>query len=153
MAEFSRLQLIVGEDLIRSLGTLCTNLETYSETLISDIARTIDLPPDDPRSHQIKAALQKFQQSAVLMATLPLTEVESASEGMETFMRCRLSKLGSQDESRVLIGELSKRLANHTSRVQELVQLPELDDDGVFQRISAHQCPSAPRGQLLTRHS
>ena len=86
MAEFVRLQLIVGEDFTKSLMALCTDLEASCEVLMSDIARTMDLHPDDPASHQVKAALQKFQQATSLKVTLPLTELEAACEDMEDFM-------------------------------------------------------------------
>ena len=61
MAKFVRLQLIVGEDLTKSLMALCTDLEASCEVLVSDIARTMDLHPDDPASCQVKAVLRKFQ--------------------------------------------------------------------------------------------
>ena len=63
MAEFVRLQLIVGEDLNKSLMALRTDLEASCAALVSDIARKMDLHPDDPTSHQVKAALRKFQQT------------------------------------------------------------------------------------------
>ena len=58
MAKFVRLQLIVDEDFTKSLMALCTDIEASCEVLMSDIARTIDLHPNDPASHQVKAALQ-----------------------------------------------------------------------------------------------
>ena len=61
MAEFVRLQLIVGEDFTKSLVALCTDLEASCEVLVSDIARTLDLHPNDPASHQVIAALHRFQ--------------------------------------------------------------------------------------------
>ena len=61
MAEFMRLQLIVGEDFTRSLLALCSDLEVSCEALVSDIVRTIDLRPNDPVAGQVKAALQTFQ--------------------------------------------------------------------------------------------
>ena len=61
MAEFARLQLIVGEDFTKSLIALYTDLEASCEALMSDIVRTMDLHPDDPVSCQVKAALHKFQ--------------------------------------------------------------------------------------------
>ena len=117
MAEFVRLQLIVGEDLTKSLMALCTDLEASCEVLMSDTARTMDLHSDDPTSHQVKAALRKFQQTTSLKVTLPLTELEAACEDMEEFMRSCLQELRSQTESWELIGELSQKLANHMSRV------------------------------------
>ena len=80
MAEFVRLQLIVGEDLTKSLMALRTDLEASCVVLVSDIVRTMDLHPDDPASRQVKAALCKFQQTTSLKVTLPLTELEVASK-------------------------------------------------------------------------
>ena len=117
MAEFVRLQLIVGEDLTKSLMALHTDLEASCEVLVSDIARTMDLHPDDPMSRQVKAALWKFQQTTSLKVRLPLTELEAAREDMEPFMQSCLQELSSQTESRELIGELSQKLADHTNRV------------------------------------
>ena len=126
MAKFARLQLIVGEDFTKSLIGLHTDLEASCEALVSDIARTMDLHADDPVSHQVKATLHKFQQTTSLKVTLPLMELEAAHEDMEEFMRSCLREINSQTESRELIGELSQKLADHTSRVQELVQVLEL---------------------------
>ena len=117
MAKFVRLQLIVGEDLTKSLMALHTDLEASCVALVSDIVRTMDLHPDDPTSLQVKAALRKFQQTTSLKVTLPLTELEAAHEDMEAFMQSCLRELSSQTESQELIGELSRKLADHTSRV------------------------------------
>ena len=133
MAKFARLQLIVGKDLTKSLMALHTDLEASCEALVSDIVRTMDLHPDDPASHQVKAALRKFQQTTSLKVTLPLMELEVAHEDVEAFMQSRLGELSSQTESRELIGELSQKLADHMSRVRELVQIPELTEGEVFQ--------------------
>ena len=133
MAEFVRLQMIVGEDLTKSLMALRTDLEASCAALVSDIARTMDLHPDDPTSRQVKAALRKFQQTTSLKVTLPLMELEAACENMEAFMRSHLQELSSQTESRELIGELSQKLADHMSRVRELVQVLELTEGEVFQ--------------------
>ena len=133
MAEFVRLQLIVGEDLTRSLMALRIDLEASCAVLMSDIVRTMDLHPNNPVSHQVKAALKKFQQTTSLKVTLPLMELEAACEDMEEFMQSHLQELSSQTESRELIGELSQKLADHMSRVRELVQAPELTEGEVFQ--------------------
>ena len=45
------LQLIVGWDLTKSLIALQINLETSSETLLSDVAKTLNLHPTDPALH------------------------------------------------------------------------------------------------------
>ena len=126
MAEFARLQLIVGEDFTKSLIALHTDLEASCEMLVSDIARTLNLHPNDPMSCQVKATLQKCQQTTSLKVNLPLMELEAARDDMEEFMQSRLQEISSQIKSQELIGELSQKLAAHTSRVRELVQVPEL---------------------------
>ena len=72
MAEFAMLQLIVGQDLTKSLIALRMNLETSSQMLLVDVARTLNLHPTDPASHQLKAILQGFQQTTSLRVNLPL---------------------------------------------------------------------------------
>ena len=63
MAEFVRLQLIIGEDLTKSLIALRSDLETSCEALSSDFARTLNLHSGDPVFPQVKELIQKFQQS------------------------------------------------------------------------------------------
>ena len=126
MAKSARLQLIIGEDFSKSLIALCTDLEASCEVLMSDIVRTLNLHPDDPGSHQVKATLQRFQQATSLKVNLPLMELEAAHEDMEEFLRSCLREISSQTESWELIEELSWMLLAHASRVRELVQVPEL---------------------------
>ena len=117
MAESARLQLIMGEDLTKSLIALCTDLEASCGVLMSDIARTLNLHPDNSMSHQVKATLQKFQRTTSLKVNLPLMELEAAHEDMEEFMWSRLQEISSQTESQELIEELSRKLLAHASRV------------------------------------
>ena len=72
MAEFARLQLIIGEDLTKSLIAFRTDLESSCEVLSSDLVRTLSLHPNDPVSRQVKAIIQKFQQSTSMKMNLPL---------------------------------------------------------------------------------
>ena len=53
MAEFARLQLILGEDLTKSLSALHSELETSSEALSSDLVRVLNLHSDDPVFPQV----------------------------------------------------------------------------------------------------
>ena len=133
MAESVRLQLIIGEDFTKSLIALCTDLEASCEVLLSDIARTLNLHPNDPASRQVKAILQKFQQATSLKVNLPLMELEAAQEDMEEFLQSCLNEISSQTESQELIEELSRKLSAHASRVRELVQVPDLADIEVSQ--------------------
>ena len=89
IAEFVRLQLIIGEDLTKSLMALLSDLETSCEALSSDFARTLNLHSDDPVFPQVKGLIQKFQESISIKVNLPLMELGAAREDMEGFLqRC-----------------------------------------------------------------
>ena len=135
MAEFMRLQLIVGQDLTKRLIALHADLETSCEVLMSDLARTLGLHPDDPVSRQVKAIIQKFQGSTSLKMNLPLIELDAAREDMEGFLWCCLHEIRSQSESHEVIEELSWKLSAHASRVREAVQAPELNEQAMFQWV------------------
>ena len=127
------MHLIIGEDFTKSLIALCTDLETSGEVLISDIAKTLNLHPDDPASHQVKASLQKFQRATSLKVNLPLMELEAAWEDTGEFLQSHLREISSQTESQELIEDLSRKMSAHASRVWELVQVLGLGDPEVSQ--------------------
>ena len=135
LAESVTAQLIIGEDFTKSLITLRTDLEASCEVLLSDIARTLNLHPNDPASHQVKTTLQRFQWATSLKVNLPLMELEAAQEDMEEFLQSCLREISSQTESRELIEELSRKLSAHASRVRELVQVPKLGELEVSQLV------------------
>ena len=117
MAEFVRLQLIIGEDLTKSLVALRSDLETSCEALLSDFARTLNLHSDDLVFPQVMEPIQKFQQSISIKVNLPLMELGAAREDMEGFLQICLCKISSQSESQEIIEELSRTLSTHTSRI------------------------------------
>ena len=86
MAEFVRLQLIIGKDFTKSLVALRTDLETSCEALSSDFARTLNLHSNNPVSPQVKELIQKFQQSISMKVNLLLMELGAAREDMEGFL-------------------------------------------------------------------
>ena len=126
MAEFARLQLIIGEDLTKSLIALRSDLETSSEALSSDLARTLNLHSDDPAFPQVKELIQKFQQSISMKMNLPLMELGAAREDKEGFLQRCLCEISSQSESQEMIEELSRTLSAHASRIREVIQAPGL---------------------------
>ena len=133
LAESVRLHLIIGEDFTKSLIALHTDLEASCEVLLSDIARTLNLQPNDPASLQVKATLLRFQRATSLKMNLPLMELEAARVDMEDFLLSCLREISSQIKSRELIEELSRKLSAHTSSVRELVQVPKLGELEVSQ--------------------
>ena len=135
LTESVRVQLIIGEDLTKSLMTLHTNLEASSEVLLSDIAKILDLHPNNPASCQVKAILQRFQQVTSLKVNLSLMELQAALDDMEGFLQSCLQEISSQTESWELMEGLTRKLSAHTSRVWELVNVPELAEEEVSHRV------------------
>ena len=135
MAEFVRLQLILGEDLTMSLSALCSELETSSEALSSDLVRVLNLCSDDPAFPQVKELIQKHQQSISMKVNLPLMQLGAAREDLEGFLQRCLHKLSSQLESREIIEELSQTLSAHANRIQEAIQAPGIHEPAVFKRV------------------
>ena len=126
MAEFTRMQLIIGQDLTKSLIALRMDLETSSQALLLDVARTLNLHPTDPASHQLKAILQGFQQATSLKVHLPLMELQAAREDLEGFLQQHLQDISSQAKTRELVQGLARKMSAHASRVRDLVSIPEL---------------------------
>ena len=131
LAESARVQLIIGEDLTKSLIILGTDLEASSEVLLSDITKTLHLPPNNPASCQVKAILQRFQQATSLRVNRSLIELQAARDNLEEFLHSRLQEISSQTESWDLMEELTRKLSAHASRVRELVRIPELAEEEV----------------------
>ena len=60
LAEFARLQAILGEDLTRSLSALRSDLEASSEAILADMLDVLNLRSGDPGFSRIKELLQKY---------------------------------------------------------------------------------------------
>ena len=112
------------------------DLETSSQALLSDVARTLNLHPTDPASHQLKAILQVFQQATSLKVNLPLMELQVAREDLEHFLKRRLQEISSQAETRGLVEGLARKMLAHASRVCDLASIPELAEPEVSLRVN-----------------
>ena len=117
MADFVRLQLILGEDLTKSLSALCSELETSSEALSSDLVSVLNLYSGDLAFPWVKELIQKHQQSISMKVNLPLMELEAAREDLGGFLQRRLCELSSHSKSWEMIKELSQTLSTHTNRI------------------------------------
>ena len=144
LAESARVQPMIGEDLTKSLMTLHTDLEASSEVLLLDIVKTLDLHPNNPASHQVKAILQRFQQATSLKVNLSLMELQVAGDDMEGFLQSCLQEISSQTESQELMEGLTRKLSAHASRVQELVRVPELAEEEVSHRVLVELATDQP---------
>ena len=136
MAEFVRVQLVIGKDLTRSLIALQLDLETSSQAFLSDISRVLNLHATDPATHQVKALLQRFQEATSLKVHLPLLELQAAREALESFLHQCLQEIGSRAETRELVERLAGKMTAHASQVRDLVSIPELAQQEVALRVN-----------------
>ena len=86
LAEFARLQAILGKDLTKSLSALRSDLEASSEAVFADVLDVLNLRSGDPGFSRIKELLQKYHQSISLKVNLPLVELEAAKVDLNRFL-------------------------------------------------------------------
>ena len=121
MVEFSRLQAILGEDLIQSLSALHSELEAFSEALLADILNVLGLCPGDPGFSRVKELLQKHHQSVSLKVNLPLVELEASKGDLNRFLQEHLRELGSSPQAQEVLEEIAWRLLGYNRRVAEII--------------------------------
>ena len=117
MAEFARLQLILCEDLTKSLSALHSELEASSEVLSADLLSVLNLHPGDPAFPRVKEFIQKHHQSVSMKVNLPLIELEVAREDLERFLQGCLRELSSNLEAWEVEEEISQTLSSYARRV------------------------------------
>ena len=95
MAEFSRVQLIVQEDVRKSLVALRSDLMSSCSAFVADVSQVMDIPTADPRLTLLEASLERFRRQASLRFDLPLTKMNAAAVDITSFMNARLQELSS----------------------------------------------------------
>ena len=139
MAEFARVQLVMGKDLTEGLIALWLELENSSQTLLSDVSRVLNLQPTDLAAHEVKALLHKFHQALTIKVHLSLLELQAAREELEGFLQWHLQEIGSRTETRELMERLAGMMTAHADQVHELVSIPELAQEEVALRVMVGQ--------------
>ena len=135
MAEFSRVQLIVQEDVGKSLVALRSDLLASCSAFVVDVGRVMDVPPADPRLALLEASLERFRRQASLKFDLPLAEMDAAAVDITAFMNARLQELSSRSELPDLIEEAARLMDRHNNRVWKLVRNPDLGLSDVYSRV------------------
>ena len=135
MAEFSRIQLIVQEDVGKSLVALRSDPLAACSAFLADVGRVMDVPHADPRLALLEASLERFRRQASLKFDLPLAEMDAAAVDITTFMNARLQELSSLSKLPDLIGEAATLMDRHNNRVWELVRNPDLGLSDVYSRV------------------
>ena len=150
MAEFARLQAILGKDLTQSLSALCLELEASSEALSADILNVLNLRPGNPGFSQVRELLQKHHQLVLMKVNLPLIELEAAKEDLDRFLQECLCKLGSSPQAQEVLEEIAQRLMNYNSRVRETIHAtPGMEQSGVFNWIMLTLAVEQPMEAVL----
>ena len=135
MAEFARLQLILGEDLTKSLSALHSELETSSEALSSDLLSVLNLYSGDLAFPWVKELIQKHHQSISKKVNLPLMELEAAREDLGGFLQRCLRELTSDPKSREMVEELSQTLFTYANRIREAILVPGIQKPAMFNHV------------------
>ena len=150
MAEFARLQAILGKDLTQSLSALCSELEASSEALSADILNVLSLHPGDPGFSWVRELLQKHHQSVSMKVNLPLIELEAAKEDLDRFLQECLRELGSGPQVQEVLEEITRRLMSYNRRVRETIHAtPGMERLGVFNRIMLALAVEQPMEAVL----
>ena len=136
MAEFSRVQLIVQEDMRQGLRALRNDLLASSTAFLADVRRIVDIPMTDPRSTLFEASLERFQWLAALKFDLPLAEMDAAAADVTTFLNARLQELSSETKLPDRIEETANLMDLHNTRVRELARNPDLNLSEVYSRVN-----------------
>ena len=135
MAEFTRLQSILGEDLTKSSSALRSELETSSEVLSSDLLSVLNLHSGDPALPQVKELIQNHHQSISMKVNLPLMELEAAREDLGRFLQGRLCELSSNPKAQEVVEEISRTLSSYAHRVREAILVRGIEQPAVFNRV------------------
>ena len=150
LAEFARLQAILGEDLTKSLSALRLDLEASSEAVFADVLDMLNLHSGDPGFSMIKELLQKYHQLVSLKVSLPLIELEAAKVDLNRFLQERLHKLGSRPQAQEELGEITRWLLGYNHQVTEIIQeTPGVERPGVCTRIMLSLAVEQPKEVVL----
>ena len=117
MAEFSRLQTIMCEDLTKSLSALGSELEASSKVLSADLLHILNLRLGDPAFSQVRDLIQRHHQSVSMKVNLPLIELEAAKEDLDRFFQECLRELGSNPRAREVLEEITQALTSYNRKV------------------------------------
>ena len=149
MAEFARLQLILGEDLTKSLLALCSELETSSEVLSSDLLSALNLHSGDLAFPWVKELIQKHHQSVSMKVNLPLMELEAAREDLGRLLQGCLHELNSNPKAREVVEELSRTLSTYANCIQEAILVPGIEEPAMFNRVMLGLAVDQPLEAIL----
>ena len=150
LAEFARLQAILGEDLTKNLSALRLDLEASSEAIFADVLDVLNLHSGDPGFSRVMELLQKYHQSVSLKVNLPLIELEAAKVELNRFLQECLHELGSGPQAQEELGEITWWLLGYNRQVAEIVQeTPGVERPGICTWIMLSLAVEQPMEAVL----
>ena len=149
MSEFLRLQLIMCNDLSKSLTSLRSEVRTLTQSLLRDLGLAIQSDRGTSSGSAVKAALQCFQDMMVLRMNLPLAQLDVARVDMDDFLDLRLREIHSREESTCIMDTLAKRVAEQHEKIKQVIQNAPLDDPRIAHRVSIGLSAEQPLEVIL----
>ena len=149
MAEFTRLQSILGEDLMKSLSALRSELETSSEVLSFDLLSVLNLYSGDLAFPWVKELIQKHHQSVSMKVNLPLMELEAAREDLVRFLQGCLRELSSNLKAQEVVEAISWTLSTYANWIREAILVPGIKEPALFNRVMLGLAMDQPLEAIL----
>ena len=131
MAEFARLQSILGDDSPRVYRPCTQNWRP-----------SVAFP-------WVKELILEHHQSISMKVNLPLMELGAAREDLGRFLQRCLHKLSSNPKSREMVEELSRTLSTYANRIQEAILVPGIEEPAVFNRVMLGLAVDQPLEAIL----
>ena len=137
MASFAHMNLVMGEDLNKSLRSLVDVTKGACVDLRTDIKTALGPTMFSMAETNINQAIGKYHQRVDSSVMQILVHLDCARRDARVFLKERVSNLKSDKEFEEMITALSERLSNHTGQVHEVVMSSEMDDPKVGLRVNA----------------
>ena len=131
MANFAHVNLVMGEDLNKSLRSLVDTTKEACSDLLADIRAALGPTMFSMAEVNINQAIEKYHQQVDFSLTQTLAYLDCARRDARTFLKERASSLKSNEEFEEMIAALSERLSNHSRQVWDVVLSSEMNDPRV----------------------
>ena len=137
MASFAHVNLVMGEDLNKSLRSLVNTTKGACSNLLADIKTTLGPTMFGMAETNINQAVEKYHQQVDSSLTQTLVYLDCARRDARTFLKERTASLKSNEEFEGMVTALSERLSNHARQVWDVVLSLEMNDPRVSLRVNA----------------
>ena len=144
-AEFSRIQLVVGDDLNTSLRGLAVDLKNATSDLLKDLDTAYrGMTGQATVSPSMGLAMSRFQRLVQMKLAAPLLRLDAAREDIQTFLRTRLSESHARKVLTSYQTSLAEKVEAHESRIRDIAIRKTLEDPEVALRIMVGMAASLP---------